>query len=54
MVDLEELKRDLLDLVRRAGRLPADELLKWAGERGLAPLTLYILVEEVLATGEVR
>jgi hypothetical protein len=54
MVDLEELKRDLLDLVRRAGRLSADELLKWAGERGLAPLTLYILVEEVLATGEVR
>jgi hypothetical protein len=54
MVDLEELKRDLLELVRRAGRLSADELLKWAGERGLAPLTLYILVEEVLATGEVR
>jgi hypothetical protein len=54
MVDLEELKRNLLELVRRAGRLSADELLKWAGERGLAPLTLYILVEEVLATGEVR
>jgi len=54
MADLEELKGDLLELVRRTGRVSADEMLKWAGERGLAPLTLYILVEEVLATGEVR
>uniref|UniRef100_A0A7C3WTG8 Uncharacterized protein n=1 Tax=Thermofilum pendens TaxID=2269 RepID=A0A7C3WTG8_THEPE len=54
MVEIEELKGSLLDLVRRAGRVSADELLKWAEERQLAPLTLYILVEEVLSTGEVR
>ncbi len=34
--------------------MSADELLKWAGEQGLAPLTLYVLVEEVLSTGEVK
>lgn len=54
MAELEGLRRELVEFVKRTGRVSADDLVKWARERGLTMLTLYILLEESLEAGELK
>ncbi|MEM4670443.1 MAG: hypothetical protein QW650_07980 [Thermofilum sp.] len=54
MAEFEGYRSELIEFVKRSGRVSAEDLVRWARDKGLTMLTLYILVEEVLETGELR
>lgn len=54
MAEFEGYRSELISFVKRSGKVSAQDLVKWAKEKGLTMLTLYIIVEEVLEAGELK
>lgn len=54
MEEYSKLKESLAELVKSKGSLSAEELVDWARKSGIGELTLYVLVQELLETGDFR
>ncbi len=54
MEDYASLKGDLESFIKGKGSVSAEELVEWAKRKGISEITLYVLVQELLESGEFR
>ncbi|QOJ79381.1 hypothetical protein IG193_02655 [Infirmifilum lucidum] len=54
MEDYASLKGDLESFIKSRGSVSAGELVEWAKRKGISEITLYVLVQELLESGEFR
>lgn len=54
MSDLEDLLKELMEKLKERGKLEFSEVLSWSERRGLTPLTLYLLFDELKENKDVR
>ncbi|MGC9106742.1 MAG: hypothetical protein ACP5IE_00915 [Infirmifilum sp.] len=54
MEEYSKLKESLINLVKNKGVVTAQEIISWANENDVGVFTLYLLIQDLLETGEIK